>query len=386
MAGEPQEPLLLAEAGNEEKVRRHVRFYLGLTGQWFPHKLTWKVKILYAVLQFFVLAGITTYFVYALGVWGTRRNKVTEDFVNYPITVIERTMWEFRWLVTGYLGITVCNNVLGEFFENEHVSLTDARWKNVKHVLWGLETLLVLISIVSNICNLCEIDFHVTSNNAPGILLDATFIFLNRLFTFPLFLAFCLVAYILGSMAKQYCKDIKQWPAGENDENDARERFRKIKKCIRSAGLSFQLYLSIHFLLLFCTFFLGVCSCFEQMEVRISENITMTSPLLTSHYSRALMFGSNTSTESLLTSFVEPNHANGRGLINESLGGSEELFETKWMEQSMKMIAIDMVVKTLESLFLYLVPVGLMVRLENQLRCVAEAIEDSKCDEQERQR
>ena len=70
--------------------------------------------------------------------------------------------------------------------------------------------------------------------------------------------------------AKQQVKD--------NSMNEARERFKKIKAAIRNAGLRFECYLTVHFLLLVCTFFLGVCSCFEQMEVRIGENSTMTLP------------------------------------------------------------------------------------------------------------
>ena len=61
-------------------------------------------------------------------------------------------------------------------------------------------------------------------------------------------------------------------------ENLAREEFRKIKGAIRNAGEWFELYLMFHFLLLLCTFFLGVFACFEQIEVRISENYTMALP------------------------------------------------------------------------------------------------------------
>lgn len=74
----------------------------------------------------------------------------------------------------------------------------------------------------------------------------------------------------------------------------------------------------------------------------------------------------------------------GKEAVSGSNSTAEQRFltQTKLVKSSMKTVAISSIIKTLESLLLYFVPIGLMVRLQNRLRQVYEVIEDSNIEEQ----
>ena len=122
------------------------------------------------------------------------------------------------------------------------------------------------------------------------------------------------------------------------------------------------------------------------MEVRISKNFTLPSPLLIPDYAQtALMFEGNVSSNGglLMHGFNTQWAQSGMQMLNSSSGNAEiNILHVKWITKTIKMIVVDMAVKTFESLLLYLVPVWLMSRLEHQLRLVVERIEDSECEKQ----
>lgn len=391
-------PILLN--GNQIIVNGYLNKYLTITGQRFPYKSSTKKKLLYVFWQFFVCCCVGAYFVFkAFGLYLLTNTRYTaaELLAYYPVTTIEQAAWEFRWLITCYIGIIFYNNIAlsnwnyldGEdsVFENkpeENVLLPDDRWKEVKQMLIGLGIALLLLCLLSVICDLAETDFNLPHDDVLWFTLHAIAKIIDRLFAFPFFLLLCLVVYILGSMVESYGMEIESYR--EDNLNGARKRFKEIKQHIRTASLSFQLYWSVHLLLLLCTFFLGVCSCFEQMEVRISKNFTLPSPLLIPDYAQtALMFEGNVSSNGglLMHGFNTQWAQSGMQMLNSSSGNAEiNILHVKWITKTIKMIVVDMAVKTFESLLLYLVPVWLMSRLEHQLRLVVERIEDSECEKQ----
>ena len=292
------------------EVYRRMKRYLALTCQcWSIDKDTSKAKrILYHFLQSILALFAFFYFVYTFGFFGSSKKpyNIGYCFFYYPITVVEGAMWEFRWLVTCWLGLWCTRKVWRNTFEGKlkNIILGKNRWKKVKSFSWRLLGLALPGMLILNVLeDLITINFRISQLNLGlAILVDAFMNILDRILAFPLFFLFCVTMYTLCCMVEEYRHDIEIGTWGTNNEpgssessgefgdgderegienidaNSARERFRKIKDAIRITGLSFELYLTIHFLFLVCTFFLGVCACFEQMEVRVDENYTMPLP------------------------------------------------------------------------------------------------------------
>ena len=257
-------PILLN--GNQIIVNGYLNKYLTITGQRFPYKSSTKKKLLYVFWQFFVCCCVGAYFVFkAFGLYLLTNTRYTaaELLAYYPVTTIEQAAWEFRWLITCYIGIIFYNNIAlsnwnyldGEdsVFENkpeENVLLPDDRWKEVKQMLIGLGIALLLLCLLSVICDLAETDFNLPHDDVLWFTLHAIAKIIDRLFAFPFFLLLCLVVYILGSMVESYGMEIESYR--EDNLNGARKRFKEIKQHIRTASLSFQLYWSpsplVHFL------------------------------------------------------------------------------------------------------------------------------------------
>lgn len=262
--------------------------------------------------------------------------------IYYPITTLDQAVWDLRWLLTSWLGIWLTRAGIWQKIFDESMILKENRLKEVKTFSWRLVAALILMVFIQEFGICVEVDFEMTPSLWLGISLDLLFMLLDRLLAFPLFFLLCVTMYILCCMVEEYGEEIKHWPRKEKDEkkkttdaksedaaldgqvsgqdgnkdgdakdgdevnkseivnekepdpqeqrqhiesesesegvNSAREEFRKIKGAIRDAGQWFELYLILHFLLLLCTFFLGVCACFEQMEVRISKNYTIALP------------------------------------------------------------------------------------------------------------
>ena len=279
-------------SGNKMKdeVLRPIKRYFVLTGQGYsfedeveevPGNSSKAKRILYRVPQIVIACFVAWYFVYTLGIFGSNKLPyfLSYRFFNYPVTTADNCMWEFRWLITCWLGILLTKSIWLETFEKhmKDIDLGENRWKKVKFFSRTLGFALIAMWLATVLQSLIEIDFKVSRLNALAIALDVLFSFVDRILAFPLFFLCCVTMYVLCCMVEEYRDDIEKWGKDES-ENSARERFRKIKAAIRTAGLSFEFYLMVHFLLLLCTFFLGVCACFEQMEVRIekgSENYTV---------------------------------------------------------------------------------------------------------------
>ena len=283
-----------------EKVYRPMKRYLALTCQcWSIDENTSRVKlILYRVLKFVIACTASLYFVYTFRIFGSNKKPYDLEYqlIYYPITTVENAMWEFRWLVTCLLGILRTRKAWREMFEGglKKIKLGEDRWKKVKCFSRCLAFALLFMWALNVFEVFVEIKFSGLSraNMALAIFVDSFMALLDRILAFPLFFLFCVTMYILCCMVEEYRHDIGTWGKGEeksesssedadspvNDENTARARFREIKDAIRNTGLIFEPYLMVHFLLLVCTFFLGVCACFEQMEVKIAENYTMPLP------------------------------------------------------------------------------------------------------------
>ena len=214
--------------------------------------------------------------------------------------------------------------------EDEGISLNNdinIKWMKIRcfsrnllalfFVMWLLSEFSILLEISSNFSE------TITGSEAWRFGLDAIAWLVDRLVAFPLFFLFCTTLYILCCMVEDYRDGIKKWKwsegeapvageggeppvageggeppvageggeapvAGEGNvapvagggeawvkaqkeesENSAREKFRRIKEAIRIAGLKFESFLTVHFVLLVCTLFLGICSCFEEFEKKI---------------------------------------------------------------------------------------------------------------------
>ena len=90
-------------------------------------------------------------------------------------------------------------------------------------------------------------------------------------------------------------------------------------------------------------------------------------------------------TASKTTSFTQTHGKDaGTGTNNTGENPNSDDIQTKWMKQNVKIVAICSLVKTLESLLLYFLPISLMVRLQNRLRRVYEVIEDCNVEEQKK--
>ena len=328
----------------KDEVLRPIKRYFVLTGQGWsfedeveevPGNSSKAKRILYRVPQVVIACFVAWYLVYTLGIFGSKKLPyvLSHRFFYYPVTTADNCMWEFRWLITCWLGILLTKSIWLETFEKhmKDIDLGENRWKKVKFFSRTLGFALIAMWLATVLQSLIEIDFKVSRLNALAIALDVLFSFVDRILAFPLFFLCCVTMYVLCCMVEKYRDDIEKWGKDESEattseasgdgtsedqtngdegkspdkdtskdktsnealedekarghdeskncgENSARKRFRKIKAAIRNAGLSFESYLIVHFLLLLCTFFLGVCACFEQMEVRIakgSENYTV---------------------------------------------------------------------------------------------------------------
>ena len=440
-------------------VYRHMKVYFTLTCQSIDENTSKAKRIRYHFLRFMIFCFASFYFVYTLGLFGSNRKpyNLGYSFLYYPITVVERAMWELRWLVTCVLGLCLTRQVWVETFEGKlkDIKLDENRWKKVNNRSWGLGFALLFMWIVNVLGNFITINFRISQLNLGlAILVDSLMSLLDRILAFPLFFLFCVTLYTLCCMVDQYRQDIETWgtskepesseSSGESgtkktdkavmtdreamtekatmtdqegmpgkaimtdkapmtdkatmidqaakDENSARESFRKIKDAIRITGHKFELYLTIHFLFLVCTFFLGVCACFEQMEVKVAENNTMPLPFQIPRSTRFINFFGNISVATDYTVLVAGTSAGSARLLTPShvhyenntfnktgIDGNDAI-RTKWLIMIMRDILFCSLAKTLESLLLYLVPVSLMVLLNNRLRQVYEVIEDSNVE------
>ena len=135
-------------------------------------------------------------------------------------------MWEFRWLVTGLLGILCAGRIWSAMFEEKtdsgtykmkYINLGENGWKNVKYFSWALGFALFFMWTMTVIQSLIEINFQITGvNTALAIFMDAMLSLIDRILAFPLFFLFCVTMYILCCMVDKYRNDIEKW--GKDDE------------------------------------------------------------------------------------------------------------------------------------------------------------------------
>ena len=316
------------EVNINDGILKPMKKYFAWTGQSCSFPNSSQKRILYTLFQFVIASLAASCFLYTSCLFPTSKTlyHISRYFIYYPITTIDQAAWNLRWLLTCWLGIWLTSRGIWQNIFNKSMTLGENRLKKVKTFSWRLGAALILMVFIQEFGIFLELDFKITGSLALAISLDALFMLLDRTLAFPLFFLLCITMYILCGIVEEYGEKIKQFPAQfvhagtDNDqdenkdkhakdedeggksefadapkkhdpqeqvqhnesesggENLAREEFRKIKGAIRNAGEWFELYLMFHFLLLLCTFFLGVFACFEQIEVRISENYTMALP------------------------------------------------------------------------------------------------------------
>ena len=324
----------------KDEILQPMKKYFALAGQSCSFPKGSRKRKLYTLFQFVIASLAASCFVYTLCLFPTNKTlyDISKYIIYYPIATIDQAVWNLRWLLTCWLGIWLTRADIWQEIFDESITLEEDRLKKVKTFSWCLGATLILMVIIQEFGIFLELDFKITGSLALAISLDALFMLLGRMLAFPLFFLLCITMYILCAMVEKYGEHIEHWSGNDkkaekkqtNDakeedaapdvhidteskdedaegkgsksgivnegekhdlqeqaqhnesesrlENLAREEFRKIKGAIRNAGQWFELYLMFHFLLLLCTFFLGVFACFEQIEVRISENYTMALP------------------------------------------------------------------------------------------------------------
>ncbi|XP_028393442.1 uncharacterized protein LOC114517816 [Dendronephthya gigantea] len=433
----------------EDKLLKRIRNYCWLTGQYWsafgetaPN--TKPKRFLYGLWK--VMMGIFAliYFAYMSANVGSSINldQLSVFFFYYPVSTIESIVWEFRWLVTCLMGILVTPSIWKELFDNNKGKLHNAiniKWIKNSWLSWILpcDRVVLVMWLLSEIAILREISSNfgdsITPSKALRFSIDAILTLVDRIIALPLFFLLCITIYTLGCMVEEYCNKIIEWEikkcdgastskgeetsnAQKESENSAREEFRKIKVAIRTAGLKFELFLTVHFVLLVCTFFLGICSCFEESEVKIpmsNSTRTVLLPFQIPQSARFVDLGINVSHRCIYTttdkiydigkpitqskSLTRAEKNTNTGLrnaanigkhatngANNSLSLEDEFEELRYelIKRSVASAWILMAVRTIESFVLYILPLALMARLQNRLRRIYEVIEDCNLKEQ----
>lgn len=91
---------------------------------------------------------------------------------------------------------------------------------------------------------------------------------------------------------------------------------------------------------------------------------------------------SNNEAETLKTLVMS--NVQGRVMLNSTSDDNSNEVIQEFVEKSIKTFLVKTIMKTLESLLLYLLPIGLMVRLQNRLNQAYQVIEDCDLEEQEK--
>lgn len=381
---------------------RHLRRYLIVVGQWYPEEWSSTKKNIYHIWQVFVTFGVWAHFVYSFGCFGGQT--IEQQYLRwFPISAIEGIVWESRWVISHHLGLYYfCRQRHLERFLEES-SLNQALWKQTSRYLKRIcLAVIVLVFIVPVSLRPAELSYSVQPGDMWKILSDTVVLALDRLITAPIFLVFVLVAYVLVRVVKGYGERIKAWPKNyKNVEGSgirsAKLHFRKNKYLIHSVERAFQLYLSVHFFSLLITAFLGVFACAEQLQAKVTNNHSYYSASSPRYYKRIAIQPMIIRPPAIVkmvrvqskNSNLVPNlpfqELNRKQTVNATL--ERQIIVKTYTEASKEKILVEVgieaVLKILESIVLYIIPLTLMLRLQTKLRLIREAIKDSDCFEQE---
>ena len=380
---------------------RYLRRYLMLVGQWYPEKWSQTKKNLYHIWQALVTIGVWLYLAYSFGCFGVIT--IEQQHMRwFPVTSIEDIIWESRWVISHHLGLYYfcrCRH-MERFLEESR--LNQALWRETSRYLQRIcLALIVFVLVLPIFLHPAEISYSVHPEDTWKVALDTLLLALDRLVSVPIFFVFVLVAYVLVRVVKGYGERVKSWPKNyKNVEGSgmraAKLRFLEIKNLISSVN-AFQLYLSLHFLSLLLTAFLGIFACAEQLEAKVASNGSYFA-VSSKYYNVCMKIIQPASVISPAAKVkqVHPMKPGVRtGLPFEEMYGEQghnatlgrampALENAKKKEKQMFIeVGIEAVLKILESIVLYLVPLTLMLRLQTKLRLVRQAIVDSDCFQQQ---
>lgn len=378
---------------------RYPRLFLMVVGQWYPESWSSTKKNLYHVWQLILTIGVWSYYAYSFGCFGVMTLE-RQHFKWFPITSVEDVVWESRWVISHHLGLYYfCRQRHLEKFLEESC-LTRTLWRDtVRYLKRICLAAIFLVILMPVLLHPAEIYYSVEPDDGWKIVLDTFLLALDRLVTTPIFLAFVLEAYILVRVVKGYGECIKIWPKNyKNIEGSgmrsAKLRFREIKSLISSVENAYQLYLSLHFFSLLVTAFLGVFACAEQLEGKVNEIHGYWKVRAPRYYNRMNIKSAMTMFPAVKTvrpqsgnsnlSALLPSEVLTRKQVNVTLTKQvADTYTEEGKQQLLVEVGIEAVLKILESVVLYLVPLTLMLRLQTKLRLVRQAIVDSDCFEQE---
>ncbi|XP_028404596.1 uncharacterized protein LOC114527162 [Dendronephthya gigantea] len=386
---------------------RYLRRYLLLVGQWYPKEWNSTKRAFYHVWQFCVILGVWAHFAYSLGCFGDL-TLTHQYFKWFPVNAIEAVVWESRWVISHHLGLYYF--CVSRHMENflQDSSLNQALWKETSRYLKRIcLAVIVLIFIIPVILRPVELSYSLASEDIWMIVMDTVYLAVDRLVTAPIFFVFVFEAYVLVRVVKGYGERITIWPKDYKNTpgsgmHAAKQHFVKINSLISSVGSNFQTYLALHFLFLLITAFLGVFACAEQLETKVTQNRTYFRADTPRYYKRIKITPSiikplvkkiklvpiNSSEpylQKLLTEKAATKNTISKGiLVNVTL--KEEITETD-TEASRKQILIEVgieaILKILESIVMYMIPLTLMLRLQTKLSIVRQTILYSDCFEQQ---
>lgn len=342
-----------------------------------------------------VTLGVWAYFVYALGCFGDSTLS-HQYFKWFPINAIAQVVWNSRWLISHHIGLFYfCYTRHMETFLQDSC-LNQTLWDETSRYLKRICLIvIVLVFIVPIFLRPVELSYSVEPAETKLIIMDTVLLAVDRLVTAPIFLVFVFEAYVLIRVVKGYGERIKIWPSDYkrvpgSGMRAAKQQFVKTNNLIDSVGHNLQLYLAQHFLLLLVTAFLGFFACAEQIETKLYQNHSYYEAEIPTYYKRIniaplirkpaikVKMVANKSSQKHLQNLFEVWKANKpkQFLIKgATLGEDLATGHTEASNQQVLIeVGVEAILKILESIVLYMIPLTLMLRLQTKLAIVQKTI------------
>ena len=278
--------------------------------------------------------------------------------------------------------------------------LNQTLWKETSRYLKRIcLAVIAFVFLIPVVLRPIELSYSVTKDDVWWIILDTILLAINRLVTAPIFLVFVFEAYLLLRVVKGYGECIKIWPrdyksVAGSGMHAAKQQFVEIHSLIGSVGRSFQLYLALHFLFLLITAFLGVFACAERIETKISQNHSYYKELPIYYKRMKIRPAITKSTVVVKMVPIKPNQLQNLMALNaaskvhkpmEVNVTLKEVSETSaeaGQKEMLTEVGIEAILKILESIMLYMIPLTLLLRLQTKLGIVRQTILYSDCFEQ----
>ena len=347
------------------------------------------------------------HFMYSLGFFGNPI--MNQQFYNwFPISAIEDIIWDSRWVISHHIGLYYfcCARHMEKFLQESR--LNQALWKETSLYLRKIcLAVIVLVFVLPVILRPAELSYSMDHRDAWWIFMDTVLLAIDRLVTAPIFLVFVFEAYVLVRVVKGYGEQIKIWPKDYKNVpgsgmRAAKLKFVKTHSLIGSVGSNFQLYLALHFLFLLITAFLGVFACAEQIETKMTHNHSYfhrgipkyfkrmkIAPYIIKPPTKVKMVPIESSQPFLRQSLVALKAKSKSQALKHLIANltfKEEITEdyiAASEKQTLIEVGIETVLKILESIVLYMIPLTLMLRLQTKLSVVRQVILYSDCFEQQ---